>query len=356
MASFEKRGKKWRAVISITDNRGIRKKLSKTFDTKREATTWSTEQENKSNNGYNVFSGKILYSDYYEKWVETYKRPVIRESTYIRYQSWIKNVQKLFTDIRLDQLTNYQIQQIINNYGETHTLKSTQGFLVSVRSSLKDALLDGYIDKDIFSRVKASSRHETHKSENYLSAEEFERLQQFLYENQNQMAKNSKLLMVLIALETGARLGEIFALRTSDIQPNKIIIDESYSASSHEYTAPKTKSSIRSISVSDRLIAVIEKYIKGTSKTDLLFKPQHRANIGYSVETILKHAGVHQIRFHGLRHSHVSYLLHKGVDISYISKRVGHSNTTITLQVYAHLLKEKEQAQDALVLDILSNH
>ncbi|MDC2815810.1 Arm DNA-binding domain-containing protein [Leuconostoc suionicum] len=45
MASFEKRGKKWRAVISITDNRGIRKKLSKTFDTKREATTWSTEQE-----------------------------------------------------------------------------------------------------------------------------------------------------------------------------------------------------------------------------------------------------------------------------------------------------------------------
>lgn len=356
MASFEKRGKKWRAVVSITDNKGTRKKLSKTFDTKKEASTWSTEQENKSNNGYDVFSGKIIYSDYYEKWVETYKRPIIRESTYIRYKSWIKNVQALFTDIRLDQLTNYQIQQLINQYGETHTLKSTQGFLVSVRGSLKDALLDGYIDKDVFSRVKANSHFETHKSENYLSAEEFEKLQKFLYDNKNQMAKNSKLLMVLIALETGARLGEIFALRKSDIQSNKIIIDESYSASSHEYTAPKTKSSIRSVSISQDLNKTIEDYIKSTAKTDLLFKPQHRANIGYGVETILKHAGVHQIRFHGLRHSHVSYLLHKGVDISYISKRVGHSNTTITLQVYAHLLKEKEQAQDALVLDILSNH
>lgn len=356
MASFEKRGKKWRAVVSVTDNKGIRKKISKTFDTKKEASTWSTDQENKSNNGYDVFSGKILYSEYYEKWVETYKRPIIRESTYIRYKSWIKNVQTLFTDIRLDQLTNYQIQQLINQYGETHTLKTTQGFLVSVRSSLKDALLDGHIDKDIFSRVRANSHFETHKSENYLSAEEFERLQIFLYDNQNQMVKNEKLLMALIALETGARLGEIFALRTSDIQTNKIVIDESYSASSHEYTEPKTKSSIRLVSISQNLNNIIENYIKNAAKTDLLFKPQCRSGVGYGLETILKHAGVHQIRFHGLRHSHVSYLLHRGVDISYISKRVGHSNTTITLQVYAHLLKEKEQAQDALVLDILSNH
>ncbi|WP_373770569.1 tyrosine-type recombinase/integrase [Weissella soli] len=60
------------------------------------------------------------------------------------------------------------------------------------------------------------------------------------------------------------------------------------------------------------------------------------------------------IRFHGLRHSHVSYLLHNGVDIQYISKRVGHKNVTITLSTYAHMLKEKELAQNELALKILS--
>ncbi|MGN1293716.1 tyrosine-type recombinase/integrase [Weissella soli] len=65
-------------------------------------------------------------------------------------------------------------------------------------------------------------------------------------------------------------------------------------------------------------------------------------------------SGVAEIRFHGLRHSHVSYLLHKGVDIQYISKRVGHKNVNVTLSTYAHMLKEKELAQDELALKILS--
>lgn len=47
--------------------------------------------------------------------------------------------------------------------------------------------------------------------------------------------------------------------------------------------------------------------------------------------------------------------LHNGVDITYISKRVGHSNTAITIQVYSHMLKEKEQVQNELALNILDN-
>lgn len=354
MASFEKRGKKWRAVISLTDLKGGRKKVSKTFDTKKEATIWATEQENKSNNGFNILSSKTLFPEYFEEWVNVYKRPVIRESTYIRYKSWIKTVKTLFSGIELNKLSNYHLQQIINKYGETHTQKATSGFLVAIRGSLKDALLDGHIDKDIFSRVKATSSHVVIRSENYLSADEFTRLQTFLYDNVEHFKDNQQLLMVLISLETGARLGEIFALRTDDVFDGNLKIDGSYSTTSNQYTSPKTKSSIRMIRISDKLEATIKKYINETGRDDLLFSPLYRANVSKKLSTILKHAKVHQIRFHGLRHSHVSYLLYKGVDISYISKRVGHSNTTITLDVYAHLLKEKEQAQDALVLNILS--
>ena len=59
------------------------------------------------------------------------------------------------------------------------------------------------------------------------------------------------------------------------------------------------------------------------------------------------------VSVHGLRHSHVSYLLSKGVDINYASKRLGHSNVTITQQVYAHLLRDKQQSEEAKTLNIL---
>ena len=42
--------------------------------------------------------------------------------------------------------------------------------------------------------------------------------------------------------------------------------------------------------------------------------------------------------------------------MEYVSKRVGHADVTVTLQVYAHMLKEKEPAQDELTLSILDNN
>ncbi|MBZ6003219.1 tyrosine-type recombinase/integrase [Leuconostoc gelidum subsp. aenigmaticum] len=60
------------------------------------------------------------------------------------------------------------------------------------------------------------------------------------------------------------------------------------------------------------------------------------------------------IRFHDLRHSHASFLLYNDVSIEYVSKRLGHKNTRVTLDVYAHLLKEKEQSQRELALNFLN--
>ena len=46
---------------------------------------------------------------------------------------------------------------------------------------------------------------------------------------------------------------------------------------------------------------------------------------------------------YSLRHTHASYLLSKGIPIEYISKRLGHSNIGITLDVYTHLLDEHKK-------------
>lgn len=48
------------------------------------------------------------------------------------------------------------------------------------------------------------------------------------------------------------------------------------------------------------------------------------------------------IHVHDLRHSHASYLIHHGVPITTISRRLGHANANITLSVYSHMYVESE--------------
>jgi len=55
----------------------------------------------------------------------------------------------------------------------------------------------------------------------------------------------------------------------------------------------------------------------------------------------LKAASCHTIRFHPLRHTYVSLLIEQGKNIKYIQNQLGHATPTITLNVYAHLMKDR---------------
>lgn len=59
------------------------------------------------------------------------------------------------------------------------------------------------------------------------------------------------------------------------------------------------------------------------------------------------------ITFHGLRHTHASYLLSKDVAIQYVSERLGHADVNITLSVYTHLLDKKRSIETQKALDEL---
>ena len=58
--------------------------------------------------------------------------------------------------------------------------------------------------------------------------------------------------------------------------------------------------------------------------------------------------------FHSLRHVHVAYLLGQGVDVYAISKRLGHSNVTVTLETYSYLIDEYKAKNDTLIINKLA--
>lgn len=61
------------------------------------------------------------------------------------------------------------------------------------------------------------------------------------------------------------------------------------------------------------------------------------------------------ITVHGLRHTHSSILLYKGVSILYVSERLGHANIDITTSTYAHVLKELRERDSVQSNNIFEN-
>ncbi|MCK8627659.1 tyrosine-type recombinase/integrase [Fructobacillus cardui] len=70
---------------------------------------------------------------------------------------------------------------------------------------------------------------------------------------------------------------------------------------------------------------------------------------------LLEKLGAKQIKMHGLRHTHASYLLANDVDIQYVSERLGHAGVDITMKVYAHLMKEKRFKEKDKTIRLLQN-
>src|SRR5690606_13551480 len=72
-------------------------------------------------------------------------------------------------------------------------------------------------------------------------------------------------------------------------------------------------------------------------------EPIKPKRITESFELLTKRAGLPKIRFHDLRHSHASMLLHMGVNPKVAAERLGHSNVQIFLDRYAHLMENMQR-------------
>lgn len=72
-------------------------------------------------------------------------------------------------------------------------------------------------------------------------------------------------------------------------------------------------------------------------------KPVNPDNLRRDYERLVKLAGVPRIRIHDQRHTHVTLALASGGNIKAISRRIGHAQTSLTMDIYAHVLPEQHR-------------
>lgn len=171
---------------------------------------------------------------------------------------------------------------------------------------------------------------------------------------------------------TGARRGELLALRWSDLQGSELRINKSRTLSGKAVIekSPKTRDSARTIPLDDKTILLFNAHKRrqvdearlGRAKgywfeSDYVFTRENGQPLDTGTVTklfvkIAKEAGLKPMRLHDLRHLHATELLKHGEQAHTVGKRLGHANPKVTLTIYGHVDKGmQEKASDTFARD-----
>jgi integrase len=182
----------------------------------------------------------------------------------------------------------------------------------------------------------------------------------------------------MLALFGGLRRGEILALRWHrvqvDSQPVKMVqIKEALEETKAgiRFKKPKTKNSIRDVALPDVVVEALREWRRqqlelrvalglGKLPEDALVfprvdgTPQSPRSFSKAWTDIAANMGL-PVTFHALRHTHASHLIDAGIDVVTVSKRLGHSSPTVTLLIYAHLFRKRDDKSAAAINDAVAS-
>jgi len=178
-------------------------------------------------------------------------------------------------------------------------------------------------------------------------------------------------VVAMVALFGGLRLGEVLALRWTNVDLDRKVIRvcetlEQTKAFGIRFKAPKSKAGKRDVTMPDILVEALHEHRKAQLELRLqlgigklpddapLFatvegRPLSTIDVSCEWGRFAGRIGMPEITFHALRHTHASQLIDAGVDIATISKRLGHATPGITLNVYAHRFRQDDAKAAAAI-------
>lgn len=286
----------------------------------------------------------MLFKDYFLDWVDTYKLKKVTYKTYNRYLRAQKDINDYFGEnLRLKDLIQSEYQTYLNFLGEHYTKGTIDKKHQPVKASYRQAIYDGLVDKDpTFNAIITSEIEGMPEHVKYMEDYEYEKFLDLLKSDPRRKA-----LLLYILCVTGARFSEVNGLKISNFnfKNETVMID-----------GTKTDSAKRIVDISSEDAKYIKKKLfeMDTDMSRSLFNYSH--SIVYrTFKRLLIKAGIDDKIMHSLRHTHITYLINHGVDVRYVSERVGHASPAITRQFYEHRFKSRDNIESRRTKDVMDN-
>ncbi|MGX7149862.1 tyrosine-type recombinase/integrase [Enterococcus ureasiticus] len=291
-------------------------------------------------------------------WLNQLMKENIKESTYSSYQNKLSlHILPIIGKTPLHRVDKKQLERLVDQLKDKLSPASIHIVFRLVKSCLKGARDRGYLYTNPAEDIS-------------LPKVQKEQVPALNRQQHTKILKESKKtihgLPIVIALETGMRIGEISALRWEDVdfeqqvihvrRTKQRIFDYVNKSSKTKLieTAPKTQRGKRIIPMTPCLN---EQLIQAKSQATSSYVVEYHGKsieprtISYRFERIKAKVGIVNVGFHALRHTFATRCVELGISISTVSALLGHASIKMTLDTYTYsFLEDQRQAMSKFSL------
>lgn len=332
----------------------------------------------------------ITLDEWYKKWMNVYKFDIIRENTKRHYNNvYYKHISPSLGNFQLGSITQYQIKQLIKELKSSgyqyETCNKVKILLVDI---FNKAMINEYVRKNPAKEI--SLKRDEERDVRVLSQDEqtvfFDCCKGTFYDN-----------LFVTAVSTGMRIGELAALRWTDVDWDSRVIHvtrtlvyqkyESDSQKEYHFEKPKTRTSLRDIPINRQCeIALkkqfIQKSVVATKQpitkkvddkyADLLFTskfntPLNSQVVCQAINKIIEEVNltkdyldeIEPFSAHCFRHTFATRCFEAGVAPKTVQAYLGHASLQMTMDLYTSVMpKQMETEMDKVSneLDRISEH
>src|SRR5712692_1950474 len=293
---------------------------------------------------------------YLEKWVEQVIKLTRKPNTYKAFRSAVNaHLIPALGYMKLQQLKVKHLQAFFAERQERLKPGTLRVIQSALNSALDNAVKLGLVARNVAKLVDLP--HVERYEGQVLTEEQAQRLLE--------VARGSCLdVLLLVALTTGMRRGELLALHWNDLDDTKGMLQVRRNVSRMPGIGlvereQKTKAGRRKIALPDVVLVALREHEKAQQQTrekagerwqedGLIFSNKygrfsHPDHMLYQFKKLLKDAGLPVVRFHDLRHSVATILLVAKIDLKVVSELLGHSSIAVTADIYGHVLPEMQR-------------
>lgn len=340
----------WQARWRDPDGR----QRSKVFRRKTDAEKFLASIEHRKYTGEYVdpHAGKVTVRTYAEQWRT---RQVHRPSTRVSVEHRLRrHIYPQFSDREMRSIRPSEVQAWVTELSTSLEPATVTGIYRMLRTIFNDATRDRIIGQNPCDGVK-------------LPRADRKKLTPPLLEDVHLLAGNIDdryEVTVWLAAGAGLRLGEVLGLEVQhvDFLRRTIRVEQQLltEPGGTRIGPPKTGSSIRTIPVSDAVLAEMAEHIRrfppieGRILSNRLDSPVRANGFQRSWSRATKRAGVEGVRFHDLRHFFASALIASGASVVAVQNALGHASAKETLDTYGHLWPTDDDRTREAMQSVLS--
>lgn len=306
--------------------------------------------------GQEPVSERLTVETYLRRWLESAARPKLRPRTFASYEATIN--QHLIPALgkkRLARLNPRDVQEYVNNkLASGLSRRTVQYHHAILRKALNQAMKWGDVHRNVATLVDVPQPESKHYT--WLDPEQARQLLNALQDDRLEA-------LYTVAVSLGLRQGEALGLRWQDVDMDagtlKVNVQLQRMDGQLQLVPTKTAKSRRTVPMPNVVIDALrrhkvrqleERLSAGEMWTDaglvfttMIGTPIDARNVVRHFHETLELAGLPRIRFHDLRHTAASLLLVQGVEPRVIMETLGHSQISLTMNTYSHVMPAMQQ-------------